>query len=427
MAIKNAKYRVQNAQGEFEIIHFETNMGQVQNLTETMEQKADREEFESSFQELDGKINQVEQAAQGLTPRVEGVESGSAKNKEDISLEKQRAIREEQSIQGDITLIKNSLKEDIGTELESLKAQAKKNESGISEEEARAKVREEAIDQSLADKVEQTTFDNTKGELKGLLGEKANLTDLDRAWQEFNTNLQSKASKEDVVSAIEENLEKANTYTDLEKGKVVSGVKDTLAEIDLRVGEIDSRADLNKNEIAQLKIAASNKSSNIQVYQNMEEFIQKASGLKPEKGDLVYIIEGKKAYIYSSVVVIVREGVQPPSGWELFDSISTEADLSAFIKSSEVESKFNEVQVKLDAEIDRATAREDQLDLEAKGVLGDIEQATEDRKAGVSGAERKLNEAGQRLIEKIDAGLPSFGKEQPSDKEENHIWIDMEI
>ena len=427
MANKNAKYRVQNEGGEFEVIHFETNMGQVQGLNDAMDLKADQADVDSSFRDLDGEITKIEGIASGLSGRIDAAEAANSKNERDLQTEVSRATEKEGQLEERLVQAETTLRDTVGAGLEELKKQVEANKSGISEEQKRAEEEEAKITQALGTKVSQDDFNAEQIRVNKALADKATQVSLDEAKADFERKIKEKADSEKVVQDIAASLVEANAYTDEKKAEADQHAQQLVDALEERVDGIDTRVGNNEGEIAKLKVAVSNKNSNTQVFANMDEFTRAAAGLQPKKGDLAYVLDIKKAYIYNELNVIVLNGVQPPAGWVLFDEISTEADLKDYIKSTEVAEKIQKVEANLNKEVERAQAKEGEIEGKVDTNIAGIATERSEREEAIRGAESNLEEVGQRLNDKIDAGLPTIGNSQPMGKGTNHIWIEMEV
>ena len=427
MANKNAKYRVQNGAGEFDVVHFETNMEQVQGLNAAMADKANQSTVDDSFRQIDEEVSKIEQTAQGLGTRVGNLESKTNQNEKAIQAETARATEAEGKLEERLAEAEAALRDAVGTGLEELKLQVETNKSGIAAETERATKAEQVITNSLATKLEQTAFSAEQGRVNNAIGEKASTVDLEAAKRKFKEDLALKAEATQVTQDIAASLVQANAYSDEKKVEADQAAQQLVDALEERVDGIDTRVLDNEGEISKLKAAVSDKNGNTQVYADMEEFNLASGSLQPKKGDLVYVIDIKKAYIYTGVNVIVLDDVQPPAGWVIFDEISTEVDLKDYIKSEEVSRQIKAVDSKLTKEVSRAKGEENRIDAKVDGVLGNISTERTEREEAIRGAEAKLEEAGDRLNAKIDAGLPTIGNSQPMGKEENHIWIEMEV
>lgn len=426
---KKAKYKVRNAQGKYEVIHFETDMNQVEGLEAAMEEKADKANFEESFRKVNEKVGSVGEIAKGLGSSVQTIEAGYKENAKDIQEEKERALAEEGRIREEIGNIQSSLNDSVNADIESLEAKIAENTKKVNEEEATATAQEKIIEETLKTKVNSSDFDDKKQQIDTSLQDKASIESLSQAWDRFNDTLNTKATEEEIRNAVTQDLETvANLYADQEKVKVDSTVAAEIEEVNKEILRVGKDADNNLEEIEKLQLTTLNKNATTQVYKNMEEFVEKVNALQPKKGDLVYIIDGKKSYIYTTKVVIVPFGAeQPPAGWELFDSISTEADLSAYIKTDEVDRRASTVTAKLGEEYNRATDREGQLNRKIESVLEKVEQEKVNRGSDIQDTEGKLEAFEKELDSKIDTGLPFVGRPEPIDREKDHIWIDMDL
>ena len=79
--IKNAKYRIKNEEGQYEVVHFETSMkqvigldGKVAEIEGSIADRYTKEETNGFFQSVGAEIDAVEAIAEGLNTRLTTVE-----------------------------------------------------------------------------------------------------------------------------------------------------------------------------------------------------------------------------------------------------------------------------------------------------------------------------------------------------------------
>lgn len=96
-------------------------------------------------------------------------------------------------------------------------------------------------------------------------------------------------------------------------------------------------------DIDTLKDAIANK-NNATVVVNTESEIESANA-EPRVGDLAFVIDSKRAYIYKGVDTLSAVGV--PAGWVEFDEITNELDLVAYLKKEEAETTYRKTDTQI--------------------------------------------------------------------------------
>lgn len=103
---------------------------------------------------------------------------------------------------------------------------------------------------------------------------------------------------------------------------------------------VGAKAELQQG-INDVKALITDKNSNTRVFTNMEEFHGALSSMTPKVGDLVFVIDVKKAFIYKGEgAVAVLASIAVPTGWVLFDEISTELDLADYLTKADAQSIY---------------------------------------------------------------------------------------
>ena len=188
----------------------------------------------------------------------------------------------------------------------------------------------------------------------------------------------------------------------------------------VELSEADERLD---DEIQEIKHHFSNKGSDTLIFATRQAFEQ--AELSPKTGDLIYILDEKKAYIYSSDEFI------------LFDEITTEEDLKDFIKTEEVETALGETDSHLSTEIERAQSVEDDLKLgietlntEANTnsqVLVGLQGSTQAHQTQIDklAQDRYTEEEVERLVdEAVKQQMAVLSEVQPEFGRIGHIWLE---
>lgn len=402
--IKNAKYRIKNEEGQYEVVHFETSMKQVVGLDDKVAEVegliADRyskTESDAMFRTVNNEIDAVEEAANGLNTRLTSVEGEVANLQEGLANEIARAEGVEADLQSQIN------------ELEGQIEAINHPESGI------LKQAKDYTDSKIAD------VNGVIGNLEGQLGAS-------------NAELEGKIT--DLAGTVEANkVAIEGTVASLEGRLVaVTGRVDGLEENVADLREEDARL---ASEIQNIKDVIANQGSDTKVFANMDEFVN--ADLAPKIGDMVFIIDIKKAYIYKGEdAAAVLDLPTPPTGWVLFDEISTEIDLVDYAKKAEVEALIAVLDAKVVAETERAQGAEQALNdaIEALRVIvagnGEKITALEGTVAAQGEAIEGLTqntytkeEVDQIVDDAVTAQMSYMGKVEPVAKKAGHVWIEL--
>ena len=105
-------------------------------------------------------------------------------------------------------------------------------------------------------------------------------------------------------------------------------------------GELATAKGELQGEINNLKSAISDKNSSTLVYSTMDEFNDAVASLNPKVGDLVFVVDVKKAFIYKGADAVAMLDIVVPKGWVLFDEISTELDLADYLTKADAQAKY---------------------------------------------------------------------------------------
>ena len=105
-------------------------------------------------------------------------------------------------------------------------------------------------------------------------------------------------------------------------------------------GELAQAKNSLQEEINNLRSSISNKNSNTLVYSTMDEFNEAVTSLDPGVGDLVFVLDVKKAFIYKGEDAIASLDLVVPEGWVLFDEISTDVDLVDYLTKAEAKATY---------------------------------------------------------------------------------------
>lgn len=137
-----------------------------------------------------------------------------------------------------------------------------------------------------------------------------------------------KAKDVELQNSIEANTEAVATETARAKGQE-EAIRNKLAS---------DKAEL-ESKINEVKATITDKNSNTLVFSTMDEFL--GASLTPKVGDMVFVVDVKKAFIYKGAdAAVVLDLPTPPAGWVLFDEISTEIDLADYLTKAEATSIY---------------------------------------------------------------------------------------
>ena len=394
---KDARYRVKDEDGSYSILHLETNREMVIGLNEKLseisallENQYNKPQTMALFNEVDEEIQAMEQVAEGLNQRLEVTESSI----NDLQTALEQQVSHAQTAEAHLQEQLNGIDFDLDV--------VNHPESGIL---AQSKDYTDELVKGLAD-----------GAIKDLEGELAgNVADLTNRFEALNQTVASnKAEAEVKLSQLDGHLTNTESRVEVLEGQMVE-----LSEEDARLAV----------EIERLNTHLSSKGSDTLVFETREEFEQ--ASLSPKVGDLVYILEEKRAYIFTQ-----------ENGFVVFDEITNHLDLVSYIKKGEATALFEGVESHLTAEVERAQLAEQQLSHQ----LADLSDVVGTHSAAISGLETLTQAQGveiddlessrytqddiDRLIEEaIELQAPHVGEEAPvlEGLKEGHVWLDTTI
>lgn len=105
-------------------------------------------------------------------------------------------------------------------------------------------------------------------------------------------------------------------------------------------GELAQAKGSLQGEIDNIKSTIANTNSNTLVFDSMDEFNSAIASLEPKVGDLAFVIDIKKAFIYKGADAVAMLDIVVPVGWVLFDEISTELDLADYLTKADAEGTY---------------------------------------------------------------------------------------
>lgn len=425
---KKAKYKVKNGKGTYDIVHFETSQEQVVGLVEALGGKATEQEVREKVDEANQGIGAVERIANDLQTRTQQAEAQIQVNKGAIAAEKKRAEQIEGGLRADINLAKEEIRQLSTETINKLRLQAEANEAKIDGEISRARKAEEDLTAEAGRKVDQGTYSTDIQRIEDKVDLKATVDQLQRTAAEGDRKLGEKASTETMNQSIQAGLENAKAHADKQMKAAKEEAQQKIAQVGVSVADLGNKVSTNTQSIVQIKKDIEGKNSRTQVYDTMQNFIDAAEGLNPKKGDLVFVLENKKAYIYRNedAVAAALEELRAPDGWELFDDISTEADLTGYAKDEEVQGKVEDLTSKIEGETKRAQGEEVRISGEISKANSGVVKETLDRKREVETLRNNIDAKSQEIKDKIDNNAPTISADEPVGvKPTHHIWIDI--
>lgn len=439
LTIRKAKYRVKNSEGKYEVVYLETSADQVEETSDRVfVTPAEKSQITSNKEAIAAETQAREAAVNGLSGRLDVVEGDG-----EGSINK--ALQDAKSYADTKVSEVNGANEALSGRVNTLEGEMAKVDGKIST--AKTGAVEDA----------KTYTD-------------AEITKIDTAYKAADAQVLSdaKAHAEAKVQEAKTALEGSISVVD---GKVASAKTELQGNIDILAGRVST----NESEISKLKDAVSNKNSNTIVVETEDEIA--TANANPKVGDMAYVISTKRAYIYKGVDALSAKAV--PQGWVVFDEITSELDLVNYLKKSEAEATYRKLSAKI-AESDLATELVNKIDAKADKSYVDGELAgktdeayvnskveevvapvrtesaqnkanitkeVEDRKAEITRVEgvitSSVNAAKQeltsslteketalkaedtRLNNRINKFVPVVAKEEPTETEEGHVWLQL--
>lgn len=424
LTIRKAKYRVKNSAGKYEVVYLETSADQV-------EQTADR-----VF----------------VTPEEK---TQITSNKEAIAAETQARTEVVNAINGKLDVI-NGNEETTGSISKALK-DAKAYTDGkvleVNGANSALSKRVEANEAALG--TVDTRIATAKGEAINTSNAHttSEIAKIDAAYKAADVQVLSdaKAHAEAKVQEAKTALEGSISTVD---GKVDSAKTELKGSIDTLTGRVST----NESDIQNLKNTVANKNNNTIVVNTEDEIA--TTNANPKVGDMAYVISTKRAYIFKGVDALSAKAV--PQGWVVFDEITSELDLVNYLKKSEADTTYRKLADKI-AEVDLATELVSKIDSKLDGTQVDskisaavspvstkvdaneaaITKEVSDRQGEISRVEGLVTSAkgelnaslteketalkaeDTRLNNRINKFVPVVAKEEPTETEEGHVWLQL--
>lgn len=259
-----------------------------------------------------------------------------------------------------------------------------------------------------------------------------------------------------AYKAADEAVKSAAATTAQQKA---DAVKNELAP---KITAVEGKANQNESGIAEIKGLLA-KNTTAYVAPNVAGIAEVAPS--PKVGDIVYVIESKRAYIYKGeeeLVVFEAPAEEVPSGWVLLDDIQTDVDLGGYETTAHAEATYMKktdkvaegnledgLKNKINGKLDQSqvnTSIDNKLNpvkndlqgkinakLDTSAVNGKIDEklnpAKEELKQAINAKAQEVTSAFQasdaELTKKINNLIPTLAKEQPSEKAEGHVWLEI--
>lgn len=422
LTIRKAKYRVKNSEGKYEVVYLETSADQVEETSDRVfVTPAEKSQITSNKEAIAAETQAREAAVNGLSGRLDVVEGDG-----EGSINK--ALQDAKSYADTKVSEVNGANEALSGRVNTLEGEMAKVDGKIST--AKTGAVEDA----------KTYTD-------------AEITKIDTAYKAADAQVLSdaKAHAEAKVQEAKTALEGSISVVD---GKVASAKTELQGNIDILAGRVST----NESDIQNLKNTVANKNNNTIVVNTEDEIA--TTNANPKVGDMAYVISTKRAYIFKGVDALSAKAV--PQGWVVFDEITSELDLVNYLKKSEADTTYRKLADKI-AEVDLATELVSKIDSKLDGTQVDskisaavspvstkvdaneaaITKEVSDRQGEISRVEGLVTSAkgelnaslteketalkaeDTRLNNRINKFVPVVAKEEPTETEEGHVWLQL--
>lgn len=232
--------------------------------------------------------------------------------------------------------------------------------------------------------------------------------------------------------SVKKALADAKSYTDSEISRINgenSGLANRVTANENAISGLNGKMGTAQTDIANLKDAVANKNSNTIVVETINEI--QTNNPNPKIGDMAYVIGLKKAYIYKGAGAKASLPA-PPTGWMIFDEITTELDLAAYLKLTDADNRYRAKSVKI-AEVDLSTdvvnkingkASTGYVDTTVENIVAPVRTKANKVEGDLTSeiAARKAEDV--RLNDRISKLIPTVAIEEPVGKETGHVWLD---
>lgn len=404
LTIRKAKYRVKNSAGKYEVVYLETSADQVEQTSDrvfvTPEEKT---QITSNKEAIAAETQARETAVNGLSGRLDVIEGDS---------------------EGSI----NKALQDAKTYTDGKVQEVNGANSALSK---RVEANETAL--GLVDGKISTAKTGAVEDAKTYTD--AEITKIDTAYKAADTKV-----LEDAKADAQAKVQEAKT------------------ELDNSINALKGRVTTNESDIQNLKNAVANKNNNTIVVNTEDEIA--TTNANPKVGDMAYVISTKRAYIFKGAEALPAKAV--PQGWVVFDEITSELDLVNYLKKSEADTTYRKLADKI-AEADLATELVSKIDSKLDGTQVDskisaavspvstkvdaneaaITKEVSDRQGEISRVEGLVTSAkgelnaslteketalkaeDTRLNNRINKFVPVVAKEEPTETEAGHVWLQL--
>lgn len=406
LTIRKAKYRVKNSEGKYEVVYLETSADQVEETSDRV----------------------------FVTPAEK---SQITSNKEAIAAETQARTEAVNGINGKLDVI-NGNEETTGSiskALKDAKAYADEKVQEVNGANSALSKRVEANETALGLVDGKISTAKTGAVEDAKTYTDAEITKIDTAYKAADTKV-----LEDAKADAQAKVQEAKT------------------ELDNSINTLKGRVTTNESDIQNLKNAVANKNNNTIVVNTEDEIA--TTNANPKVGDMAYVISTKRAYIFKGAEALPAKAV--PQGWVVFDEITSELDLVNYLKKSEADTTYRKLADKI-AEADLATELVSKIDSKLDGTQVDskisaavspvstkvdaneaaITKEVSDRQGEISRVEGLVTSAkgelnaslteketalkaeDTRLNNRINKFVPVVAKEEPTETEAGHVWLQL--
>lgn len=246
------------------------------------------------------------------------------------------------------------------------------------------------------------------------------------------------AGRLDVVQgtgegSVKKALSDAKAYTDSEIARV-NGDNSSLAgrmnTAESNINTLKGQVGTAQTDINNLKDAVANKNSNTIVVNTISEI--QTNNPNPKVGDMAYVIDIKKAYIYKGAGAKASTPT-PPTGWMIFDEITTELDLTAYLKIADANAKFRDKNTKI-GEVDLASdfinkvnskANTSYVDTTAENKVSPVRDKANKVEADLTAEINNRKAEDTRLNSRISKLIPTVASAEPAGTEVGHVWLQV--
>lgn len=406
LTIRKAKYRVKNSEGKYEVVYLETSADQVEETSDRV----------------------------FVTPAEK---SQITSNKEAIAAETQARTEAVNGINGKLDVINGSEETtgSISKALKDAKAYADEKVQEVNGANSALSKRVEANETALGLVDGKISTAKTGAVEDAKTYTDAEITKIDTAYKAADTKV-----LEDAKADAQAKVQEAKT------------------ELDNSINTLKGRVTTNESDIQNLKNAVANKNNNTIVVNTEDEIA--TTNANPKVGDMAYVISTKRAYIFKGAEALPAKAV--PQGWVVFDEITSELDLVNYLKKSEADTTYRKLADKI-AEADLATELVSKIDSKLDGTQVDskisaavspvstkvdaneaaITKEVSDRQGEISRVEGLVTSAkgelnaslteketalkaeDTRLNNRINKFVPVVAKEEPTETEAGHVWLQL--